>query len=335
MKTLIIGAGPLGSLYANLMHKAGKDVTLLARGEHYEFLKENGLILINEFTQKKSVRQIKVIQRIHEEDEFDLVIVLIRKNKVIDLLPELSKHKHLRNILFMGNNTTGFDIYLKYFPKENILFGFPGGGGSRINHIIHYIDSEEPGGSRMPITIGELGGKTRERTRQIKELFETSFVPVNIVDDIDSWMKYHVAFILPVAGALLQSGDNYKLAKDASTISDYVKAVRECGRVLKKLGFTKSYNPKFKLITIFPIWLLTKILGKVFDSKFAEIAMMMHVKSAQDEMVELGREFNELQRISGISTPYFDKLMSNIKPEKPSTTIQSQQGKTLSEGELK
>ena len=54
MKTLIIGAGPLGSLYAVLLHKAGNDVTILARNEHYSYLKENGVVLINEFTQEKS-----------------------------------------------------------------------------------------------------------------------------------------------------------------------------------------------------------------------------------------------------------------------------------------
>ena len=41
MKTLIIGAGPLGSLYTYLFHRAGHDVTLLARNEHFKFLKEN------------------------------------------------------------------------------------------------------------------------------------------------------------------------------------------------------------------------------------------------------------------------------------------------------
>jgi ketopantoate reductase len=33
MKTLVFGAGPLGSLYACILHKAGNDVTILARGE--------------------------------------------------------------------------------------------------------------------------------------------------------------------------------------------------------------------------------------------------------------------------------------------------------------
>jgi len=37
MKTLIYGAGPLGSLYAHLLHRAGKDVTILARDRRYEF----------------------------------------------------------------------------------------------------------------------------------------------------------------------------------------------------------------------------------------------------------------------------------------------------------
>ena len=82
MKTLIVGAGPLGSLYACLFHKAGIDVTILARNEHYTYLEENGVILINEFTQEKIIERVKVIETITEKDEYDLVIVLIRKNRV-------------------------------------------------------------------------------------------------------------------------------------------------------------------------------------------------------------------------------------------------------------
>jgi 2-dehydropantoate 2-reductase len=316
MKTLIIGAGPLGSLYTHLFHKSGKDVTLLARGAHYDFIEKNGLSLINEFTGEKIVEKVKVIDRLHSEDEYDLVIVLMRKNCVLKLLPDLSQHKYLNHILFMGNNANGFNEYLKYLPKEKILFGFPGGGGSRLDHVAHYIDSEKPGGARMPVTIGELDGKTRDRTTKIQELFESSDVPVKIVDDIDSWLKYHVAFILPVAGALLKSGDNYKLAKDQATIKQYIMAVREGGKALKSLGYTKSYNPKQNLFSLFPKWLLVRILSKVFDSKFAEVAMMMHVNSAKDEMAELTKEFRTLQKQSGVATPTFDSLMDNVSPRK-------------------
>ena len=312
MKTLIFGAGPLGSLYACLLHKAGNDVTLLARNEHYTFLKENGLVLINEFTQEKSVEKIKVVDVLNEKESYDFVIVLMRKNHIKNILPVLSKNKNIQNILFMGNNTLGFDEYLKYLPEEKVLFGFPGGGGSRINHIVHYVDSEKPNGKRLNITIGEIDGKAKERTKQVQKMFEASGVPVNIVDDMDSWLKYHVAFVHPIGGALLKAGDNYKLAKDNETIRTYIRAVKEGGRVLKTLGYNKSCNFKLKLFYWFPEFILINILKQVLNSKFAEVAMMMHANAARDEMIELGNEFKTLTNQTSLKTPNLDELISYI-----------------------
>jgi 2-dehydropantoate 2-reductase len=309
MKTLIIGAGPLGSLYTYLLHRAGHDVTLLARNDHYEFLLTHGLVLVNEYTEERMVEHVKVVDTLSDHDEYDLAIILMRKNSLRILLPMLGKNKKIKNFLFMGNNGSGFEEYLDYLPSEKVLFGFPGGGGSNIDHITHYVDSENPNGKRMAVTLGEIDGKTRERTRKVQQLFESSGVPVKLVDDIDSWLKYHIAFVLPVAGALLTSGDNYQLAKDKPTIRKYILAVREAGRVLKSLGYTKSYNSKFKLFYWMPLGLLTRILSKVFNSKFSEVAMMMHVHAAKDEMIELAEAFYALKNQSGLNTPNLDELM--------------------------
>ncbi len=312
MKILIFGAGPFGSLYAYLLHKAGNDVTVLARNEHYKFLQESGVVLINEFTQEKIIEKMKVVDSLGEDDSYDLVIVLMRKNSIKNILPVLSNNKNIQNILFMGNNALGFDGYLNWLPKEKVLFGFPGGGGSRINHIVHYVDSEKPHGKRLPITIGEVDGEIRERTRQIQNLFETSGVPVNIVEEMDSWLKYHVAFVHPIGGALLKCGDNYKLAKDKEIIRTYIRAVNEGSKVLKALGYKKSYNVKLKFFQWFPEALLIKILTQVFNSKFAEVAMMMHANAAKDEMIELGNEFKTLKNQTSIETPNLDELISCI-----------------------
>lgn len=312
MKTLIFGAGPLGSLYAYLLHKAGNDVTILARNRHYNFLKVNGVVLINEFSAEKHSAKINVVDKLNEEDSYDLVIVLIRKNKIKDVLQVLSKNKTSTSILFMGNNTLGFDEYLNYLPKEKILFGFPGGGGSRMNHEVHYIDSEKPNGKRMPVTIGEIDGTVRERTKQIQNLFESSCIPINIVKDIDGWLKYHAAFINPLAGALLRSGDNYKLAKDKDTIRTYIRAVKEAGKVLNALEYKNQFPFKIKTFYWNPDWLTANVLKQVFNSKFAEIAMMMHVKAAKDEMIELGKEFKTLIDQTSIKTHNLDELINCI-----------------------
>jgi 2-dehydropantoate 2-reductase len=312
MKTLIFGAGTLGSLYACLFHRAGKDVTILARNKQYDFIKENGVVLLNEFTGERIVEKVKVTDSLKETDSYDLVIVIMRRNSLKNVFSILSENKNIKNFLFMGNNASGFDEYIKFLPKEKLLFGFPGGGGSRLNHVIHYIDSEKPNGKRFPIILGEIDGEVKERTKRIQQLFESSRVPVKIVDDMDSWLKYYVAFVLPIAGALLKAGDNYKLARDAETIRIYIRAVNECTKVLKVLGYKKSFNPKLKFFNYFPETLLIKILKRVFNSRFAEVAMMMHVNAARDEMLELGNDFKILINQTSIETPGFNELFSYI-----------------------
>ena len=312
MKTLIIGAGPLGSLYACLMQQAGKDVTILARNEHFAFLRDNGVALYNEFTQEKTLEKIEVINSIAADCQYDLAIILMRKNSVLKILPDLSRHDNIKHFLFMGNNALGFDEYVQYLQPEKILFGFPGGGGSRIDHVAHYVDSEKPNGPRFPVVLGEIDGKVKERTNQIKTLFESSGIPVKIVADMDSWLKYHVAFVLPIAGALLKSGDNYKLARDDSTIRSYIRAVNEGSKVLRVLGYKKSYNVKLRLFYWMPESMIVKILHKVFASKFAEVAMMMHVNAAGDEMTTLWEEFRSLIDQTDIETPNFDILMGYL-----------------------
>ena len=313
MKTLIIGAGPLGSLYACLLHKAGNDITILARNEHYKFLKENGIVLINEFTQEKTIEIINVVNSLNENDYYDLVIVLMRKNSVKNVLPILNKNKSIPNFLFMGNNASGFDEYSKFLPKEKVLFGFPGGGGTLKNHIAHFIDSEKPNGKRMPITLGEIDGTIKKRTKQIQELFESSDVPVNIVENMDGWLKYHAAYVVPLAGALLKTGDNYKLADDKNTIRTYIRAVKEAGKVLSELGYNNQLPTKIKSFYWNPEWITIKILKLVFKSKFAEIAMMMHVNAAKDEMLELGNDLITLRNQTLIKTPNLVELIKCIK----------------------
>lgn len=313
MKTLIFGAGPLGSLYTYLFHKSGIDVTILARNDQYNFLVNNGIILVNEFSGEELNERVKVVNNFGEDDFYDLVVVLMRKNNVKKILKKLADNKQVSNFLFMGNNVNGFDEYLQFLPREKILFGFPGGGGSRIDNVVHYIDSDKNNGNRLPIILGEIDGKLKTRTSSIKNLFEKAKVPVILEDEIDAWLKYHAAFITPLAGALIKSGDNYKLAADQVTLQKYIKAVKESGKVLKELGYKNKFPVKIKSFYWNPEWLTAKILSSILNTKFAEIAMMMHVNSARDEMKELSEEFILLKNKLTKATPNLDELFCYIK----------------------
>ena len=172
MKILFFGAGPLGSVYAHLLHEKVGDVTILARGERYDWLKENGLVLLNELTGQKDSSRVNVVNELKPEDEYDLVIVLIRKNKLLPIFEILAARPGVKNVLYMGNNALGFDEYVKHLPVEKVLFGFPGAGGGIRDHVVHYADREKPKGKRRGVTIGEVDGRNKERTLAVRSLFE-------------------------------------------------------------------------------------------------------------------------------------------------------------------
>ncbi|WP_319547984.1 hypothetical protein [Desulfogranum marinum] len=170
------------------------------------------------------------MNELQPEDEYDLVIVLVRKNKLLPVFNILEAGHGFKNVLFMGNNSLGFDEYVKHLPAEKVLFGFPGAGGGIREQVVRYADREKPTGRRRTVTIGELDGRNKERTLAIKSLFESAGVPLDLTSDIDGWLKYHVALVSPLAGALYKHNcDNYQAAKDKETLRAAVRAAKEGG----------------------------------------------------------------------------------------------------------
>ncbi len=102
MGTLFFGAEPLGSVYAHLLHEKGGDVAVLARGERYDWLKEKGLVLLNEITGRKDTSRVNVVNALKPEGEYDLVIVLVRKNKLLPIFEILAASPGVKHVLFMG-----------------------------------------------------------------------------------------------------------------------------------------------------------------------------------------------------------------------------------------
>ena len=313
MKTLIYGAGPLGSLYAHRLIQAGNDVTILARGQRYERLKAEGLALVDEMTGAREESSARVVDELRPEDEYDLVIVLIRKNKLLPIFKTLAANAHVKSILFMGNNALGFKSYLDALPEAKLLFGFPGAGGGVNEHVVHYADREKPGGRRRSVTIGEIDGETRDRTQAIKSLFETAGIPVDLTQDIDGWLKYHVALVSPLVNALYKHDcDNYALAKDKATMRTMVRAAKEGGRALHDLGFTKRQPFQFNLFYWLPEILNVKAIEGLLGSKFAEVAFARHARAARDEFGELADEFQSLVEQTSIATPNINLLRGYV-----------------------
>ena len=174
MKTLIFGAGPIGRWLALRLQKAGQDVTLLARNETHSSLEKNGVEIVDGFTRERLVARVNLVERLDPEDRYDLVVVVMHRASRLSVCPILSKNPNVKNILFMGNDVSGFHNYLDHLPAEKVLLGFPGVGGGWEGDDLIVMDREKPNSHHGEIYLGELDGEVRERTLQIKKLFESA-----------------------------------------------------------------------------------------------------------------------------------------------------------------
>lgn len=71
MKYLIIGAGGTGGVVGYYMTKAGKDVTLIARGAHLKQMQTNGLILEKMWDQSTETITVKASDMEHYTEQPD------------------------------------------------------------------------------------------------------------------------------------------------------------------------------------------------------------------------------------------------------------------------
>ena len=87
MKYLVIGAGGTGGSIGAYMTEAGKDVTLIARGEHLKKMQEQGLHM--ETTQKGNytVKPVKAADMEHYAEQPDIIFVCVKGYSLKDTIP--------------------------------------------------------------------------------------------------------------------------------------------------------------------------------------------------------------------------------------------------------
>jgi len=319
MNILIYGAGVLGSRYAVALNQAGHQVTLLARGQRLEQLRQHGIVLQEIGSQESTIVSLPVIDHLDADTAFDLVLVMLRANQVSDVLPSLAANQHTPNVLFLGNNIYGPDPLVKTLGAERVLMGFAGAGGLREGHIVRYIRSR--GGGTY---IGELDGGLTERLQRIVEAFEDTLFPVKIVSNIDAWLKCHVAMISPMAYALYMSGgDNHRLARTRDALVLMLRAIREGLNVLRQQGIPIT-PPVLGLIAHLPEPLLAPLLRLGMNSRRAEVNIAGHANSARDEMTFLADGLWKLVQDSQVPAPSLKCLYAYVNPKQPPITEGSQ-----------
>ena len=138
MKILVYGAGVLGCNLARNLLRAGKDVTLLARGNWAAEIKQNGLRIKDKFSLRTSVSRIPVVTELAPDAMYDVIFVVLRYTQLDSVLYTLRANR-TKNIVFVGNNVQARALAAA-LPEKNVLFAFALSAGHREADRVVSID---------------------------------------------------------------------------------------------------------------------------------------------------------------------------------------------------
>ena len=138
MRILVYGAGVLGCNLARNLFRAGKDVTLLARGNWAEEIRKNGLRIKDKFSPRPSVSRIPVVTALAPDAQYDVIFVVLRYTQLDSALDTLRTNR-AKNIVFVGNNVRARALAAA-LPEKNVLFAFALSAGHRESDRVVSID---------------------------------------------------------------------------------------------------------------------------------------------------------------------------------------------------
>ncbi len=313
MKICIYGAGAVGGNFATRLALAGKDITVIARGRHFEAIKKNGLTLL-ERDKEFNVR-LKVSDNPRHIDPQDLVIVTVKAPSLSDLVDPIKTilHKDTPIIFamngipwwyFYGLDEAGQERRIDILDPED-RWWVEIGPQKAIGGVIYSANVVvEPGvirnnsPDRNLLIVGEPNGSTSKRCELIKSALACDGLAIQTDNQIRAkiWNKLlgNIAFA-PIC------------TLTASTINEILSdhGLRElASRVMKEaIAIADSMNIRLDID---------------LEERFRKSMQLKHKPSMlQDFEAKRTMEISSILltpqrfgKMSGVSTPYLDAVIS-------------------------
>ena len=299
MKILVFGAGVLGCNLARNMFRAGKDVTLLARGSWAEQIEKNGLRIKDTFSPRVSVSRIPVVTELRPGDRYDVIFVVTRYTQLGAAMETLRANR-TENIVFVGNNVRARET-AAVLPEKNVMFAFALSAGHRERDRVASIDMKK-------ITIGQLAGAPSNE-QLIGEIFRDTGYKVVYEPNMEDYLLCHAAFVLPAAFACYKTdGDLKKLKGNTAYLNRLIdaniegyRAIRQAGHTILPKADTEFEGAAYRrtCLRFFKLMCATG-LGKICASD--------HAMNAVDEMRALDHDLKRFFDENGAAYPVWQAL---------------------------
>lgn len=299
MRILVFGAGVLGCNLARNLFRAGKDVTLLARGNWAEEIRKNGLWIKDKFSFRMSVSRIPVVTELKPEDRYDVIFVVLRCTQLGTILETLRENQ-TKNIVFVGNNVRA-EALAADLPEKNVLFAFASSAGHRERDHVASVDLKK-------ITIGQLASAPSNEAL-IGRIFEGTKYKVAYEPNMGDYLLCHAAFVLPASFACYKTdGDLKKLKGNTAYLSRMIDANIEGYRAIRSAGHTilPKEDTDFESAAYRKTCL--RFFKLICATSLGKICVSDHAMNAVDEMSALDRDLKRFFEEAGADDPVWQAL---------------------------
>jgi 2-dehydropantoate 2-reductase len=187
MKIAVIGIGGVGGFFGGLMAKAGLDVTFVARGEHFEQIRTQGLDLST--TEGDFHIQIPhVVDHISKLTSPDVVFICTKTYDRNHVAEQLNSVVHADTIIIPLENGIDNDLIIREHCKTGKIYA----------GVVYLISAKiEPGKiHQMPgpkkIFFGERNVIANHKLIEVENMLRQAGIEASASDDIirEIWLKF-------------------------------------------------------------------------------------------------------------------------------------------------
>ncbi len=296
MRVLVVGAGAVGCYFGAMLAKSGCEVVFLARGEAFNILRSNGLIVKS--INGDYVQKVNAVNNANDAGKVDLVLMCVKSYDTEEATGQIKNTISNKTItLSLQNGVDNADKIGTIIGKENVIAGVVLllAEIAKPWTLQHYASGK--------LIIGELDGSESERVLKIAGLFENAKMPCSISKYIykEMWKKliWNAAFnpLTAITNSstkdVLANVDTRKFARQV--MLETLNAARRCGH-----DIDENVIDEYIKISENPGFANTSMMQDMLKRKRLEF------EAINGYVASKGEEF-------GIPTPYNNMLYTFLK----------------------
>ena len=204
MNITVIAAGAIGGLMAAKLAAAGEAVSVVARGEHLNAIRERGLVLKE--GGEEIVARVDATDRIADAGRPDLVVLAVKAHQLAPIAADVASILSPSTMVITAQNGIPWWYFFKHGgPHEGVRLKSVDPGGVIADHlpidaiiagiVYQAAEIESPGvirhieGNRFP--VAEIDGVKSERVAALSRIFFNAGFKSPVLTDVraEIWTK--------------------------------------------------------------------------------------------------------------------------------------------------